>query len=146
MMRKLLIITLLLAAIGPGSPLAAQGGASFKVVVNASNPAAAMSRAEVSRLFLKKTTRWERGNKVLPVDQLPRSSVRVAFSQAVHRKDVDKIKSYWQAQLFSGKATPPAELASDADILDYVRRNAGAIGYVSKSAVGDGVKVLEVTG
>ena len=145
-MRKLLIITLLLTTIGPGSPLTAQG-ASFKVVVNDSNPATAMSKTEISRLLLKKTTRWERGNKVEPVDQLPKSSVRVAFSQAVLGKDVDKIKSYWQAQLFSGKASAPPELASDADILDYVRRNAGAIGYVSKSAsLGDGVKVLEVAG
>ena len=145
-MRKLLIITLLLAAIGPGSPLTAQGS-SFKVVVNDSNPATAMSKTEISRLLLKKTTRWERGNKVEPVDQLPKSSVRVAFSQAVLGKDVAAIKSYWQTKLFSGSATPPPELAGDTEVLSYVRSHVGAIGYVSKNAaVGAEVKVVEIAG
>ncbi len=145
-MRKIVIFSLLLSFAALGLPLAAQTGGSFKVVVNPSNQVSEISTAELSRLFLKKTTRWDRGSKVLPVDQLPRSSVRIDFSQAIHRKGVDAVKSYWQTQLFSGIATPPLELASDAEVLSYVRSNAGAIGYVSKgTAADDDVKVVKIS-
>ena len=146
-MRRIFILSLLVSLSALALPLTAQTGGPFKVVVHPSNPVSQMSAAEVSRHFLKRTTRWPVGGKVLPVDQLPGSAVRIDFSKAVHRKKVDAVKSYWQAQLFSGTATPPPELSSDAEVLSYVRSNAGAIGYVSRSAtVGDGVKVVEVTG
>ncbi len=146
-MRKIISLSLLLSPLALGLPLAGQTDGSFKVVVNPSVQISEMSSAEVSRLFLKKTTRWSSGGQVLPVDQLPKSPVRIDFSQAIHRKDVDVVKSYWQAQIFSGIATPPPELASDAEVLSYVRSRAGAIGYLSKEASpGDGVKVLKITG
>ena len=143
-MRKIVILSLLLSSVA--LPFAAQTGRSFKTVANQSTQVSEMSRVEVSRLFLKKKTLWARGEKVLPVDQLPKSSVRIDFSKVVHRKHVDAIKSYWQVKLFSGTATPPPELASDEEVLSYIRSNAGAIGYVSKgAAVGDGVKVVDIT-
>ena len=143
-MRKLAILWLLLSLTLPGHRLAAQGSESFRVIVHPSHPASEMPQIEVSRLFLKKTTRWSHGAKVLPVDQLPRSAVRAAFSEEVLRKDVDSVKSYWQAQLFSGTATPPPELSSDAEVVAFVAGNAGAIGYVSAGTAVEGVKVLKL--
>lgn len=143
--RRVLVLTLsgLLFAAGPST---AQGAAVFKVVVQASNSVSSLPEKEVSRLFLKKTIKWAGGIKVLPVDQLEKSTVREAFSREVHGKDVRAIKSYWQTMLFAGRATPPPELASDAEILSYVRSNSGAIGYVSKgTGVGDGVKVVTIS-
>ncbi len=125
----------------------AQAADSFKLVVHSTNSVSSLTQDKTSRLFLKKTTRWDSGDKVLPVDQLKKSSLRETFSQAVHGKDVRSIESYWQTQIFAGRATPPPELASDAEVLDYVRSNAGAIGYVSQNAtVGDGVKVVKISG
>jgi len=41
---------------------------------------------------------------------------------------------------------PPPEKASDDEVLDFVRMNSGAVGYVSPDAdIGSGVKVLEIT-
>lgn len=66
--------------------------------------------------------------------------------ESVHGKSVPSIKAYWQKMIFSGKATPPPELDSDSRILEYVRNNSDAIGYVSAGAnLGSGVKVLRVT-
>ncbi len=141
------LITMLACAgllLSAGAALAQR--ASFKVVVNASSSTSSLSRATASKLFLKKKTRWESGGKVLPVDQVKKSSVRESFSEAVHNKDVRAIESYWQTQIFGGRATPPPELVSDTEILDYVRTHAGAIGYVSRNAtLGEGVKAVEIT-
>ena len=63
----------------------------------------------------------------------------------VHGKKVSSVKSYWQTMIFSGRATPPPELDSDRQVLDYVRGKPGAIGYVSAGAtLGNGVKALRV--
>lgn len=125
----------------------AQDASAFKVVVNSSSSVSSLTKARASQLFLKKVTRWDNGGKILPVDQLKSSPARQAFSQEIHDKDVRAIESYWQTQIFAGRATPPPELASDAEILDYVKSRAGAIGYVSQGAtLGDGVKVVNITG
>jgi hypothetical protein len=61
-------------------------------------------------------------------------------------KSVSSIKAYWQQQIFSGRDVPPPEKQSEAEVLEFVRSNATAIGYVSPVAVlPRGVRVLTVT-
>ena len=133
------LIAILLTAPLPGQ----EDG--FVLVVNSSNPGTSLRRADVGRLFLKKTTMWQHSVKVAPVDQRSDSAVRDTFSQRIHGKNAAKVKSYWQRLIFSGRATPPPEVRSDREVLDFVSRNAGAIGYVSSTAsLGSGVKALSL--
>lgn len=126
-------------------PTAARA-ATYKLVVNASNPVSSVTAAQAEKLFLKKVTRWDTGGEVQPVDLADSSSVRATFSEEILGKDVPAVKSYWQRMIFSGRATPPPELSSDAQVLEFVRSNRGAIGYVAAgTAVGDGVKAVELT-
>ena len=117
----------------------------YVVVVNAANPAASVSKAEASNIFLKKAAKWSHGAAAQPVDQQKSSAVRDAFSKGVHGKPASAIASYWQQQIFSGKDVPPAEKGSDAEVLAFVRANPGAVGYVSAGAdLGAGVKSIPV--
>ena len=119
----------------------------FKVVVNAANTTTSISKEQLSRCFMKQTNTWINGDIVLPVDQPAASEVRIDFSAAIHDRDVNAIKSYWQRQIFSGRGVPPPEKASDDEVLAFVRANPGAVGYVSpNTSTGAGVKILEVTG
>jgi hypothetical protein len=68
--------------------------------------------------------------------------VRRVFSLVVHGKDADAVVSYWQTMVFSGRDTPPPVRASEASVLEFVRTNAGAIGYVSEAADLAGVKAV----
>lgn len=123
-------------------PAAAQDG--FRVIVNPTNPVASLSEPQVSRLFLKKTLAWPSGLTVTAVDQERTSEVRRAFSQRVHVKDPDAVVSYWQTLVFAGRDTPPPIKGGDAAVVEYVRANPGAIGYVSESADLAGVKLVAV--
>lgn len=81
------------------------------------------------------------------MDLIPSSVARRDFTREVHGKDVSAIKSYWQKLIFSGRATPPSEMRSEQDVVDFVRGRKGAIGYVSAgTALGRGVKVLQISG
>ncbi len=132
-----------LALLVSAASAAAQDG-SFRVIVNASNPARSLRSAYVSELFLGKIRRWDHGEAVAPVDQSARSAARAGFSKSVHRKSVGAVKSYWQQQIFSGRGVPPPELHSDSEVIAYVRRNPGAIGYVSGSASLNRVKAVKI--
>jgi ABC-type phosphate transport system substrate-binding protein len=120
-------------------------GAGYRVVVNAANPAASVTRSYVSRIFLKKVTRWTDGTLAAPVDLPAADPVREAFSIAIHGRLPSSVKAYWREMIFSGRASPPLEAAWEAEALAFVRANAGAIGYVSAAGLPfEGVKAVEV--
>lgn len=119
--------------------------AGFQVVVHASNPEDTITRSELAKMFVRKVRRWDDGSTVFPVDQAPDRAVRRSFSEEIHGKKLTAIKAYWQRMIFSGRAAPPPELNSDRAVLEYVRNNRGAIGYVSAGVeVGSGVKTLRI--
>jgi ABC-type phosphate transport system substrate-binding protein len=119
--------------------------APFTVVVNAGNPLAALPASEVSKMFLKKATRWPSGQPVAAVDLPDDSPVREGFSQAIHQRATTAVRAYWQKMIFSGRDVPPPEEASATAVLAHVRANPGGIGYVpAGTPLPDGVKALKV--
>lgn len=118
----------------------------FVVVVNDQNAVSAMSRAQVTRYFLKKISRWDSGAVAMPVDLPADSPVREAFTRRILAKSVSSVKAYWQQQIFSGRDVPPPEKPTDDAVLDFVQKNPSAIAYVSPNvALPRGVRVLDVT-
>lgn len=139
-MKKIFIMLIALMVVCIGSTYAQ----SFKVIVNAANGVTALSQKEVSDLFMKKKVKWANGNTVAPVDLSSSSKVREAFSQQIHGKNIAAIRNFWQQAAFSGTATAPTEKGSDEDVIEFVKRNPGAIGYVSSSAKTSDVKVISI--
>lgn len=117
---------------------------SYKVIVNNSNPVSSLSKKEVSDLLLKKKSKWSNGTSVTPVDQLSGSGVREAFSSQIHGRSTSSIRSFWQQAAFSGTATAPPEKTSDEEVIEFVKKNPGAIGYVSPSAKTSDVKSVTI--
>jgi ABC-type phosphate transport system substrate-binding protein len=126
--------------------LAAQpsGPAVLRVIVNPQNQAGAVERRFLTDVFLKKVTRWGNMEAIRPVDQRADSPIRASFTVAVMRRSVEAVKTYWQQAVFSGRDIPPPELESDEDVVRYVLRNPGAVGYVSGTTDLRGARVLTV--
>lgn len=144
MRRYIQILALAALAVVPAARAQAQD--TYRVIVNAANPATQISKAELARIFMKKRTTWESGTPVVVIDQTERSQARAQFSTTVLGKDVASMKSYWQQSLFSGRGVPPIEKGNDVQVATYVAGNDAAIGYVSGTApLPAGVKVLEVS-
>ena len=137
-----LIVLIILLMIGS---LFSQSPISYKVIVNQDNPVSQLTKDKVSKLLLKKTTKWENGDKVEPIDLKTDSNIRKSLSKTVHGKSVSAIKAYWQKKIFSGKGIPPAEKKNDADVISYVKAKSGGIGYVSLNTNTNGVKVVKIS-
>ena len=112
----------------------AAASADVVVIVSAKNPAASMTADEIAGIYLGKS------NALKPVDNT--GAVRNDFYTKVAGKDEAQVKAIWSKLVFTGKATPPKELASSADVVKAVGADPSSIGYVEKSAVDSSVKVV----
>jgi ABC-type phosphate transport system substrate-binding protein len=135
--RSIAFLLALLAVLASQGTRASSG--SFRLIVNPANGVTALDRKFLADAFLKKTTRWPGGELIRPVDLGTESAIRRRFSEDVLGRSVAAVKSYWQQMIFSGRAVPPPELDSDEEVIRYVAKYAGAMGYIS--TVGDAVGV-----
>jgi ABC-type phosphate transport system substrate-binding protein len=117
---------------------------SYKVIVNEGNGVEKLSEEQISDMLLKKVTKWEDGQKIVPVDLEMGSELRETFSKDVHGKSVAAIKAYWQKKIFTGKGIPPVEKSGDQEVIEFVKNNSGAIGYISSRSSASGVKVIDI--
>jgi hypothetical protein len=106
----------------------------FRVITHPDNPHRSVSRRFLADAFLKDVTRWEGGEPLHPVDLRSDSATRSSFSERVVKRSVAAVRSYWQQRIFSGRGLPPPELNSDEDVVRFVNRDRGAVGYVSGRA------------
>ena len=67
-----------------------------------------------------------------------------AFIKEYLGKSDSALQAFYRSLVFTGKASMPKSLASDAEVVAYVAKTKGAIGYVSNGANTEGVKTLEV--
>ena len=140
-MRKLLVAAAALVLLAAG-PAAAEDG--FKVVANLEVPAESLSRAQLSDVFLKRSTVFPGGGAAAPVDQAEGSPVFEAFSRDVHGKAGSVVRAFWKKVAATGRDSPPPVRRSDDEVLAFVRSTRGAIGYVSAATPTSGVKVIRV--
>jgi len=127
------------------SAMANRADVRIVVVVNTANAVNVLPREQLSKIYLRQIPTWNGGNEILPVDQIEKSPARIAFSRDVQRQSLSALRRYWQERIFSGDESPPPERVTDAEVLTYVRSNAGAIGYVVEGTdLGTGVKVMEI--
>jgi len=122
----------------------AETPAEFVVIVNEENPVKTMSYTEVADAFLTKSARWPDKEELRPVNLGADSPLRAEFSRVILGKTVAAVETFVNRQLFSGRAKPPLVVESEVEVLDFVRENRGAIGYISTSVELSGVRSLSL--
>lgn len=140
-MKPLLALALLLAA-----SLASAQEAAYKVIVNASNPATTIKRELVAQLFMTRKTSWAHGPAGDPVDQSMTSPVRDAFSREVLGMPLPAVQDHWRKRMLTAREFPPLVKGTDADVIAYVAKSPGGVGYVLASTdLPAAVKALKIT-
>ncbi|KUM55237.1 phosphate ABC transporter substrate-binding protein [Rheinheimera sp. EpRS3] len=127
---------LLLAALLSGAAVA-----DIAVVVNPAN-ANAVSADDLNRLFLGRASSFADGSKATPLNMAEGTAARDEFDSKVLNRSAAQLKAYWSKLVFTGKGTPPKELADDAAVKAAVAADSGAIGYISSGSVDSSVKVV----
>lgn len=105
--------------------------ADLVVVVNAANPVKSMTADEVTALYLARSRNFPNGEFALVFDQPRDSPQRERFFKLVANMGLSQVNTYWSRLMFSGQEIPPQSLPNEQAVIDIVRRNPGAIGYLS---------------
>lgn len=131
-----------LSILATGLIWAAVAGAEVVVIANTRGGAEALTKEQVSALFLGKMNSLPSGNSATPLDQPESSPLRDEFYSKLTGKSAAQIKAYWAKMSFTGKGIPPKEKINSADVKKSVAATPSAIGYIEKSAVDSSVKVV----
>ena len=115
--------------------------AEIAVIVHANN-ANDIDAAEVKRIFLGKQSSFGDGSAAIAIDQSAGSGVVAEFNEKVLNRSASQLKAYWSKLIFTGKGQPPEKIGSDAEVLQEVAANPGAIGYIASATVDGSVRVL----
>lgn len=143
-MRRTLPLATFLLLTALSNAVSGESRPAYEVIVNPSNPTASVDRDFLTSAFLKKTTEWPFGPVIRPVDLAPTSAARRRFSDEVLHRSVAEVKGYWQQRIFSGRDVPPPELDTDEQVVAFVLKHEGGVGYVSGGAELNGTKVVGV--
>ena len=145
-MRSIVLALVLVAvAVALGEAPARADAPAYVVIVHPSNKTTKLEKKTVADAFLKKRTRWsEAGRTILPVDLTKKSPIRKRFSEEVIGRNLSAVRTYWNQLVFSGRGVPPPEVDSDAEVVAYVLKHPGAIGYVSPTADVKDARVVQI--
>jgi TonB family protein len=117
--------------------------ANVKIIANPSVRAESISAAEVRSVFLEERNSLRDGTHVEPVLATGGPAHAEFLKEYLGQSD-NSLQDYYRTLVFTGKGLMPKVLRTDEDIVAYVARTRGAIGYVSSAAALDGVKALAV--
>lgn len=119
--------------------------AAYKVIVNAANPAASVKREVIAQLFMSRKVTWAYGPAGDPVDQSMTSPIRDAFSREILGMPLPAVQNYWRKRMFETREFPPLVKGDDSEVIGYVAKNPGGVGYVSASTdLPPAVKALKI--
>lgn len=97
--------------------------------------------ATAQRLYTGRTVEVG-GVVVTVVNAAPGSRLRERFMAHVMQQDDDKYVAYWTVRKHIGKGTPPRELKSAAEIIEFVQTTPGGVGYVAAGDLKAGLNVV----
>jgi hypothetical protein len=98
-------------------------GADVYVVARADTK---LTLDEVREVYLG-DKEFSRGVRLIPVDN---QLAQAEFTAKALAMDSQRYNQLWVKKAFRDALTPPTVLASDVEVMDFVKRNRGAIGYV----------------
>jgi ABC-type phosphate transport system substrate-binding protein len=135
-MKKLLLFVFVLTAV-----VSACAHAQL-VIANPSVKASDVSKTELRDVFTGASASLG-GSHVVPALQKQGAAHEAFLAEYVGKSDA-ALSATWRSLVFSGQASMPKSVDSDAAMVDYVAKTPGAIGYIAKTSPHEGVKVLAV--
>lgn len=132
---------LLVLAAAAFAPLA---HADFYLVVQSANPQPVLTQKEAVDLFMGRNRAFRNGD-LAQVYDLPRdNALHADFYQRLTGMGPAQINSYWARLMFSGQTMPPRSVADEAAMIETVKRNPYAIGWLHKEPADKQLRVLLV--
>jgi len=111
-------------------------GGTIAIIVNKANPVSELSASEVKLYYLRRIKkRWPVINKnIRPADFKKPCEEREAFYALLGLSGF-QVEQYFVTKQLQNAERPPDKFSTEADMIDFVAEEIGAIGYLKASAV-----------
>ncbi len=103
----------------------------------------ALSKEDAKNILLGTKSRWDDGTPIR-LAVLKSGPSHEAAIQAYTSRSTDQFEKFWKKQVFTGKGIAPDSFDSEADLVAFVARTPGAVGYVGAAASAPALKALPV--
>ncbi len=128
---RLLALTLLIAV---------GAVAEDTIIVNPALTIGALDEDALKDVYLGKKTSWDDGSRVVVV-VLKEGASHDHLLQRLN-KSSPQFLTGWKKLVFTGKGTMPEMVESEDALIALVAKTPGAIGFIDKGKLKDGVKIL----
>lgn len=123
--------------------LAAASRATPVAVANRSLANEKLDPAKLKAVFLGRRVSWAVGGRVV-LAILPDGALADAFLGKATGMDAASFRNYWRRLAMTGGGLPPKTFSSDADLVAFVARTPGAIGFADDADAGSSVVVVRL--
>jgi hypothetical protein len=119
--------------------LAAGTGLGAQAQTMITNPGVTIVPADVRVIYVGEK-QFAGTVRLVPVDN---ASIQDMFLGNFVKVDAGKYNSIWAKKSFREGVNPPPAKSSDGEVVDFVRRTPGAVGYISDASKAVGVNVVK---
>ncbi|HVU02037.1 MAG TPA: hypothetical protein VHE30_09805 [Polyangiaceae bacterium] len=120
----------------------ASAGTKLAVIVNAANDVGRLGPGDIEAFFTTRKLDFPSGKRVVAFNFPARHPIRDAFDRAALHLDPDEAARYWIDRRVRGGHPPPRQVPDVKTMVRVVASLEGALGYVRKEDVTDGVRVV----
>lgn len=104
----------------------------------------AIDKHFMQRLYLGKAETYQDGSKATPLN-VETKKLLDEFNDSIVNKSTQQLSAYWSRLIFTGKGVPPKVKVNEKAIIEAVKSNRDAIGYVSQNTkLPSGVRVINL--
>lgn len=107
------------------------------VIVNSENEISGITLTEARGYWMRRPKkRWDKIDKdIKPVDRKDVCENKNIFYERILKMKEEIVESYFTARQYQNGELPPGKLGSDKEIIDFISKESGGIGYVRRSSL-----------
>lgn len=114
--------------------------ADLAIVVSSKSSLDSISKAQVKRIFLGKSTRLPNGEKAIAIEDKTQK-YKDLFYKKIANKSGGQLRSYWAKIIFSGRGVPPKQI-DIKEVKKLILESSRVITYVPIQEVDSSMKIL----
>lgn len=116
------------------------------IIVNKNNPIAQMKKIDLKNIYLGITRNFpiKDGSVAKVIDYKSENDFAMKFHQDITNKNRDELRKHWAEMVFTGKSKEPIFLTDDQAVIEMVKNDEDAIGYVHSSVAMNTVGVKKI--
>lgn len=140
-MMKIRVIAAALVTIMLLPALSAAG--DLVLIGNPSLRESTLRKKDVKNIYLGKKRVWKDGTKIVFAIQTEKDLLKLFLKEYVG-KSPSQYDNFWRNRIFSGKGSSPLTFDGNQEMINFVSKTKGAIGYVSAGSNLEDIKTISV--